>query len=93
MIESDKERQAPKTIEEAELSHLIRYKFALQFIEEDDVILDVPCGGGYGCSLLTNKSKKIYGVDICSPAIDHANELFLNDNNCFFVCDMQDMKL
>jgi len=93
MIESDKERQAPKTLDEAEPTHLARYTFALEFIEEDDVVLDTPCGSGYGSLLLTEKSKKVYGIDIFPPAIDHANELFSCDNNCFFVCDMQDMEM
>jgi len=93
MIESDKERQAPKKIEETEPSHLARYNFALGFIEEDDIVLDAPCGSGYGSLLLTNKSKKVYGIDLSSPAIDHANEFFSCDNNCFFVCDVQDMKM
>ena len=93
MIESDKERQAPKTAEEAEPSHLARYKFALDFIGKDDVVLDAPCGSGYGSLLLTKKSDKVYGVDIFEPAIEHANELFSNDKNCFFVCDIQDMSM
>jgi ubiquinone/menaquinone biosynthesis C-methylase UbiE len=93
MIESDKERQAPKRLEDAEPTHLARYKFAMQFIEDEDIILDVPCGSGYGSFLLTEKSKKVYGIDICSPAIDHANELFSNNNNCFLVCNMQSMSI
>ncbi len=93
MIESDKERQAPKRLEDAEPSHLARYRFALDFIDEDDVVLDTPCGSGYGSLLLTEKSKKVYGIDIFPPAIEHANELFSNENNCFFVCDMQDMSM
>ena len=93
MIESDKERQAPKNVNEAEPTHLERYKFALNLISEDDVVLDVPCGSGYGSFLLTQKSKKVYGVDIFSPAIDHAKELFLNDSTCFFVSDALDMNI
>jgi 2-polyprenyl-3-methyl-5-hydroxy-6-metoxy-1,4-benzoquinol methylase len=93
MIESDKERQAPKNLDETELTHLVRYKFALDFISDDDVVLDAPCGSGYGTNLLTKKSKKVYGVDIFQPAIDHANELFLNDYNCFFACDVLDMSM
>jgi len=93
MIETNKERQAPKKLEETEPSHLARYRFALEFIEDDDIVLDAPCGTGYGSALLTERSKKVYGVDISSPAIEHANELFCNDNNCFFVCDIQDMKM
>jgi hypothetical protein len=48
MINSNKKRQAPKTIEEAESSHLIRYKFALNFITNNDIILDASYGSGYG---------------------------------------------
>ena len=93
MIESNKERQAPKIIEEAEPSHLIRYKFALNFITNNDIVLDAPCGSGYGTGLLSVNALKVYGIDIFKGAIDHAKELFLKNNNSFDVCDVQNLSL
>jgi 2-polyprenyl-3-methyl-5-hydroxy-6-metoxy-1,4-benzoquinol methylase len=64
MITSDEERQAPAKVEETEPSHLIRYKFALDYISPNEKVLDAPCGSGYGTKLLTQNGAEVYGVDI-----------------------------
>lgn len=92
MIISDKERQAPIKIEEAEPSHLARYKFAEQYVQQGNKVLDAPCGSGYGTKLLSLKGAKTYGVDIHEGAIEHAKEFFLNDSDCFYVGNIEDMK-
>ena len=91
MINSDKERQAPISVLDAEPSHLARYQFALDFIKDNSSILDIPCGSGYGSNLLSQKSKKVIGVDIHSGAIQHAQEFFSKDNINFEVADMQEI--
>jgi len=47
-----------------------RYKWANKFCKNKDV-LEVPCGMGWGTSLL-KRAKKIYGVDISEEAINEA---------------------
>jgi len=89
MIESDKERQAPKKVEDAEPTHLARYKFAYDLIKESDVVLDVPCGSGYGTNLLSQKAMQISGVDIHAGAIEHAKELFQSENINFYEHDAE----
>ncbi len=91
MIESNKERQAPKTIELAEQSHLVRYIFALKFTKPSYVVLDVPCGTGYGSALLAQKSKFVYGIDNSDIAIKRAKELFKKENTEYIIADMYKM--
>lgn len=92
MIISDKERQAPTSVEEAEPSHLARYQFALKCISSDDKVLDAPCGSGYGSKLLASKNAQIYGVDIHKGAIEHAKEFFSDDLVSFYVGDIENLK-
>lgn len=92
MIISDKERQAPTKVSETEPSHLARYQFTLNFINNNDHVLDIPCGSGYGSNLLSTKAKEVTGMDIHSGAIQHANEFFHNDKINFLVADMQNLK-
>lgn len=88
MILSDRERQAPTDISSTEPSHLARYEFAANFLNPDFVVLDIPCGTGYGSSLLSRSSKSVLGLDICAPAIEHAREFFHNKNVTFVTGDM-----
>jgi 2-polyprenyl-3-methyl-5-hydroxy-6-metoxy-1,4-benzoquinol methylase len=92
MIFSNRERQAPTKIEHTEPSHLARYKFAEQFVKKDNVVLDVPCGSGYGTKLLSSKGAMIYGIDINKDAIEHANEFFKNDLDNFCIGDAEDLR-
>ncbi len=92
MIHTDKERQAPTKIEDAEPSHLARYTFAIQFIKNTDNVLDIPCGGGYGVGHLAIKSKKVVGVDIFDEAIQHSKEFFQKENTEFIVADMENLE-
>jgi len=92
MITSDRERQAPQSIAEAEPSHLVRYQFACQFLNQESIVLDVPCGSGYGVALMSEHAQVVYGVDIFAPAIEHAKELFSNERTKFLVSDGHNMQ-
>ena len=49
--------------------HLIRYKYASNFVK-NKVVLDVACGSGYGCDILLKSGAKIVnGIDISEDAI------------------------
>ncbi len=89
MIVSDRERQAPTTVSEAEPSHLARYEFARQFLKGTDEVLDVPCGSGYGSCLMSKVAKKVIGIDIHAGAIEHAKECFQEHNIEFAVGNME----
>ncbi|MFA5792178.1 MAG: class I SAM-dependent methyltransferase [Candidatus Paceibacterota bacterium] len=92
MIISDRERQAPIKIEEAEPSHLARYDFALNYINDIDKVLDIPCGTGYGTKLISSKSSSVVGIDICPDAIEHAKEFFDASNIRYIVANAENLK-
>ena len=64
-----------------------RYKFANKFIKGKKV-LDIPCGVGWGTSLLKGATSVI-GIDISKEAIDYAKKHYENDNRKFYIGDMQ----
>jgi len=65
-----------------------RYNFANQFLE-DEIIIDIPCGVGWGTSLL--KAEKVVGIDISPEAIQYAKTHY---PNCYFsVGDMAKIPL
>ncbi len=92
MISSDRERQAPLKTEEAEPTHLARYQFASKYLHTSDIVLDAPCGSGYGTSLLARHCTSATGVDIFTGAIEHAKEFFASGNEQFFTASIEDMK-
>jgi len=68
-----------------------RYKFINQFIGGKKV-LDVPCGVGWGTSLLRGFDFVI-GMDISHEAITYARRHYENKNRKFYVGDMQAINL
>ena len=68
-----------------------RYRFTNKFIEGKK-ILDIPCGVGWGTSLLRG-ANNIIGIDISDEAISYAKRHYENKNRTFFVGDMQAMNL
>jgi ubiquinone/menaquinone biosynthesis C-methylase UbiE len=51
-----------------------RYEFCLPYLK-DQVVVDVPCGSGWGTSLLKGYDK-LHGVDISEEAVTFAKERF-----------------
>ena len=64
------------------IEHLHRYSFALNYIENCEV-LDIACGEGYGSNLMSKKAKQVYGVDIDEDVIRSAKKKY-NRTNLFF---------
>jgi 2-polyprenyl-3-methyl-5-hydroxy-6-metoxy-1,4-benzoquinol methylase len=67
-----------------------RYEFCNKYIM-DKVILDIPCGTGWGTSLLKN-AKMIYAVDIAPEAIEYATEHFRMKNVVYELGDMLSLR-
>ena len=78
------ERISPITIEDAEPSHLARYKFAKKYAK--GICLDAPCGVGYGSKYI---GLPCFGIDNSLVAINHANKYF-KTNRTFF--DLQSIE-
>ena len=66
-----------------------RYKFCNKYIK-DKIVLDAPCGVGWGTSLLKS-AHKIYGVDISEEAICYARKHFKKDNIEYKIGDMAEL--
>lgn len=64
-----------------------RYKWANTFCK-NKVVLEVPCGMGWGTSLL-KKAKKIVGIDISEVAINEAITRYKNNRIDFRVGSME----
>ncbi len=66
--------------DEAPIDHYERYKFVKEFINENDEVLDIACGVGYGSADIAKKAKRVLGVDINNPSVNFANKIFACDN-------------
>lgn len=75
-----------------ELEHLERYSFALQYCNNMSV-LDIACGSGYGSSILSEKAKKVIGVDISKKSIDYAKNRYKKDNLEFVEGDCAELNM
>jgi ubiquinone/menaquinone biosynthesis C-methylase UbiE len=68
-----------------------RYSYCNDYIIQKEVI-DVPCGTGWGTSLLKN-AKNIIGIDIDQDSIDFANNMYRSDKLKFQVGNMKKLNL
>ena len=68
-----------------------RYNFCCRYIRSKKV-LDIPCGVGWGTSLL-KRAAFIIGIDISNKAIDYAKKHYENKKRKFYVGLMQSIPL
>ena len=68
-----------------------RYNFCNEYIKGKKV-LDIPCGVGWGTSLL-KRGAFIIGIDVSSDAINYAKENYENKNRKFYVGSIQSVPL
>ena len=71
------ERMVPEVCDnDTFLEHIYRYKFAIPFIIDKDV-LDIACGEGYGsAAMLSGGARSVVGVDIDADAVEHARRKY-----------------
>lgn len=74
------------------IEHLHRYAICMDFVE-NKVVLDIACGEGYGCHLISQKAKKVIGVDISEAAVKHATLKYKSDNITFKLGSVLDIPL
>lgn len=69
-----------------QISHIYRYKYALETIAPGAVVGDFACGTGYGTVLLSQKAKSVTGIDINCRVIKKIQQRYINISNVSFVC-------
>ena len=70
-----------------------RYWFAARFLRDNDFVLDVPCGTGYGAAILASNGNKVLGMDIDAESITLAADKYRYPNVEFVVADMMQADL
>lgn len=58
---------------------LNRYRFSLAYVKEGDICLDAACGSGYGTVLISEKAKKVIGLEISDHALEYARNHHNNE--------------
>jgi len=66
--------------------HRYAYEYVQQFVENRAVI-DVGCGTGYGCEILAQKAKWVYGIDYDNEAITYCKKNYAAPNITFVEMD------
>lgn len=74
-----------------EKEHIERYVFASKFAK-NKTVLDIACGVGYGCKILSDAGAlSVEGVDLSEKIIDYAKQNYQNDKikfNCYSIYDL-----
>ena len=81
------------TLEKIRLAnHIQRYQLIKRYLYGN--VLDIACGVGYGCELISNVPdiKKIYGVDRDNESINYAHNTYKNKKIEFSVNDIKTIK-
>ncbi len=83
------ERLIPEDIHTAEdyiqlMRHYFVYDWLNKQISEDDLIMDLGFGEGYGTRMLSEHCREVTGVDVIQKVVDYANEKY-SSNNCKYI--------
>jgi SAM-dependent methyltransferase len=67
-----------------------RYLFALGFCG-DKSVLDVACGEGYGCNLISQVASQVVGVDVDADIVAYADQTYGTSSVCFVAADATEL--
>lgn len=70
--------------DEIGVEHLHRYHAAVDLVR-NQVVLDLASGEGFGTAILASTAKKVYGIDIDAPSIEHARDTYGYLGNTEFI--------
>ena len=63
------------------------YEFARSQFGANDQVLDIACGDGYGCRILSDQCRQVLGIDINEPLIADNNQQQRSPNNIRYAVD------
>lgn len=72
--------------------HRFAYEWARQFVAGKDV-LDIGCGTGYGCKILSESASSVLGIDYSAEAIEFCRKKFSASNIEYVQMDASQFKL
>lgn len=81
-------KKTENSFESTFLEHIARYRFAQKFIK-GKTVLDAACGTGYGSYYLSQRAKKVIGIDISPEAIAFCRKEYHRNNLSFQVGDIE----
>ncbi len=67
-------------------------KKALEYVTEEDIVLEVGCADGVTSYLLSKKAKKVVGIDKSKEAIERALKRWKKENLEFYLMDGFDIR-
>lgn len=82
----DRERQVCPVLHGIRADHRARYLFAMEYLPENGIVLDVACGIGYGAKILSSRVSQVVAVDLDEPAIGYA-ERYYSDGRISYKCE------
>lgn len=86
------ERLVTHFFSDISIEHLARYSFATQFVQ-NNIVIDLACGEGYGAYILSQTAKSVIGVDIDQACIEHARTKYKNENLEFIISPVNNLPI
>ncbi len=72
-------------IEETIFRHIQRYYLPAFFLRKEMVVLDFPCGSGYGSEVLTKDTTSYIGMELDGPTIAYCEKIYEGQSNKTFI--------
>jgi len=72
--------------------HRFAYEYAQQFVNGKSV-LDIGCGTGYGCKILSSRAASVVGIDYSAEAIEFCRKNFAAPNIEFLQMDAKELMI
>lgn len=86
-LRNEGERTVGETIVHCTKDQLWRYVEALDYLKNNEKVLDIGCGCGYGTMILSHKCL-VTGIDYSKKIIEFANRFYKRYNNDFLCTDI-----
>lgn len=78
------------TLDEIRRDHIARYEFVTNLLFQNDEVLDIGCGCGYGTYIMAEKVRCVCGYDNSEEAIEYAFEHYIRNNIGYYLAEFPD---